>query len=56
MNRAEALARLHELVQAATFVPKKRRPTKPSRSAKKKRVEGKVLRGKIKVLRGKVVD
>lgn len=56
MNRAEALARLHELVKAAAFVPKTRRPTKPSRSAKKKRVEGKVLRGKIKVLRGKVVD
>ena len=56
MNRAEALARLHELVTEAAFVPKKRRPTKPSRSAKKKRVEGKVLRGKIKALRGKVTD
>ena len=56
MNRAEALARLHELVRAAAFVPKKRRPTKPSRSAKRKRLEGKVLRGRIKTLRGKVVD
>jgi ribosome-associated protein len=56
MNREEALARLHELVQAAAFVPKKRRPTKPSRSAKRKRVEGKVMRGKIKALRGKVVE
>jgi ribosome-associated protein len=56
MNREEALARLHELVRAAAFVPKKRRPTKPSRSAKKKRLEGKVLRGKIKVLRGRVID
>ena len=56
MNREEALARLHELVRNAAFVPKKRRPTKPSRSAKRKRVEGKVLRGKIKALRGKVVD
>ena len=56
MNRAEALARLHELVEAAAFVPKKRRPTKPSRSARRKRVEGKVLRGRIKVLRGKVVE
>ena len=56
MNRAEAMARLHELVRDAAFVPKKRRPTKPSRSAKKKRVEGKVLRGRIKALRGKVVD
>jgi ribosome-associated protein len=56
MNREEALARLHELVRSAAFVPKKRRPTKPSRSAKRKRVEGKVLRGRIKALRGKVVD
>ena len=56
MNREEALARLHELVQSAAFVPKKRRPTRPSRSAKKKRVEGKVLRGRIKTLRGKVID
>jgi ribosome-associated protein len=56
MNRAEALERLHELVRAAAFVPKKRRPTKPSRSAKRKRVDGKVLRGKVKALRGKVVD
>ena len=56
MNRAEALARLHELVRSAAFVPKKRRPTKPSRSAKRKRVDGKVLRGRIKALRGKVVD
>ena len=56
MNREEALARLNELVRSAAFVPKKRRPTKPSRSAKKKRVEGKVLRGRIKALRGKVVE
>jgi ribosome-associated protein len=56
MNRAEALARLYELVRSAEFVPKKRRPTKPSRSAKKKRLEGKVLRGRLKALRGKVVD
>ena len=56
MNRAEAIERLHELVREAAFVPKKRRPTKPSRSAKRKRVDGKVLRGKIKALRGKVVD
>src|SRR5258708_28994807 len=50
MNRVEALARLHELVRSAAFVPKKRRPTRPSRSAKRKRVEGKVLRGRIKSL------
>ena len=54
MNRDEAMERLHELVRAAAHVPKKRKATKPSRSAKKKRLEGKVLRGRIKALRGKV--
>ena len=54
MNRAEALARLQEIVDRASVVPKTRRPTKPSRSAKKKRLEGKVRRGRIKQLRGRV--
>ena len=43
-------------MRAASRVPKVRRPTKPSKSAKRKRVEGKVLRGKIKALRGRVND
>ena len=50
-NKAEALARLQELIRAAIVVRKKRRPTKPTRSSQKKRVEGKVLRGRIKALR-----
>jgi ribosome-associated protein len=54
MNRAEAMARLQEIVDRASVVPKTRRPTKPSRSAKKKRLEGKIRRGRIKQLRGKV--
>ena len=54
MNRDEALSRLQALVDSAAHVPRVRRPTKPSRSAKKKRLEGKIRRGKIKQLRGKV--
>lgn len=54
MNREEALKRLQALVDGAAHVPKLRRPTKPSRSAKKKRLEGKIRRGRIKQLRGKV--
>ena len=54
MNRDEALARLQELVDRASVVPKTRRPTKPSRSAKKKRLEGQIRRGRIKQLRGQV--
>ena len=53
-NRAEALSRLQQLVRTATVVPKKRRPTRPSRSAKRKRLEQKKRRGEIKKLRGSV--
>lgn len=55
-NRNEALRRLKALLQSAAERPKPRIATKPSRSAKKKRVEGKVLRGRVKALRGKVTD
>ena len=54
MNRQEALDRLHALVESAAHVPKLRRPTKPTRSAKRKRLEEKVRRGRIKQLRGRV--
>jgi ribosome-associated protein len=53
-NRAEALSRLQQLVRTATVVPKKRRPTRPSRSAKRKRLEQKKQRGQIKKLRKRV--
>jgi ribosome-associated protein len=54
MNRAEALGRLHALVAGAAHVPKARRATKPTRSSKRKRLEGKIRRSRIKALRGKV--
>jgi ribosome-associated protein len=53
MNRAEAIARLNALVAAAAHVPKKRRPTRPTRSSKLKRLDGKRRRGEVKALRGK---
>jgi ribosome-associated protein len=56
MNRADAIARLHALVAAAAHVPKKRRPTRPTRSSQRKRIESKVRRGRIKALRGRVFD
>ena len=56
MNRAEALARLQELVEAAAFVPKKRRPTRPTRASRERRIESKLRRAKVKALRGKVYD
>jgi len=53
-NRADALERLHALVARAAVVPAKRRPTKPTRSSRRKRLESKTRRGQIKKLRGRV--
>jgi ribosome-associated protein len=53
MNRAEAIARLQALVTAAAHVPKKRKPTRPTRSSQRKRMDVKRRRGQIKALRGK---
>lgn len=55
-NREDALARLAEVILAALEVPKPRRATRPTQAAKRKRLETKVQRGKIKVLRGRVED
>ncbi len=54
MNRDEAWSRLHALVESVAVAPKARRATKPTRSSKRKRLESKVRRGRIKQLRGKV--
>jgi ribosome-associated protein len=53
MNRSEAIARLQSLVAAAAHIPKKRRPTRPTRSSQRRRVESKIKRGHIKALRRK---
>lgn len=55
-NRAAALERLAEMIRAAAIVPKKRRPTKPTRASQRKRVDGKTQRGRVKALRAKAVD
>jgi len=56
LNRADAIARLHALVEAAAHVPKRRRATRPTRSSREKRIEGKKRRGDVKMLRRKVYD
>jgi len=45
---------LHELVALAAVVPRQRRPTRPTRGSQKKRLEGKIRRGEVKKLRGRV--
>ena len=55
-NRAEAIARLHELVEAAAHVPKKRKATRPTKAAREKRLQSKLHRSRVKALRSRVID
>ena len=52
-NREAARARLVALLQHAARRPKTRRPTKPKRAAKEKRLESKRQRSEVKTLRGR---
>ena len=56
MNRAEAFGRLQELVDSVAAPPRIRRPTKPTKASRRRRLEGKNLRSQVKVLRGKVSE
>jgi ribosome-associated protein len=55
-NRADALERLGNLVQSVLTAPKKRVATQPSQAAKRKRLDEKSRRGKLKESRKKVHD
>ena len=54
MNRADALARLNELVQSVANPPRARKATKPTYGSKQRRLEGKAVRSQVKAARGKV--
>ena len=56
LNRRDALARLNELVARAAEVPIVRKPTRPTRASRERRLEGKSVRAGIKVGRAKVVE
>jgi ribosome-associated protein len=53
-NREAALARLAQLVRQATVRVRKRKPTRPSRAARERRLNAKTRRGRIKSMRGRV--
>jgi ribosome-associated protein len=55
-NREDALERLQEIIKGVTVVLKKRRPTKPSKGSRQKRLDSKTRRGKTKALRGRVSE
>ena len=53
-NREEALGRLQVMVKSVAVTQKRRRPTKPTKGSKLRRVESKTKRGQLKTLRGKI--
>ncbi|MCF2515590.1 aminoacyl-tRNA hydrolase [Sphingomonas sp. G124] len=53
-NREDARARLAEMIAAAHMVQAKRKPTRPSRAAKARRVDEKKGRSAIKAARGRI--
>jgi ribosome-associated protein len=55
-NRDEALQRLQELIKQAIAVPKPRKPSVPTRSSQRKRLESKRQRSQIKSMRGKISE
>ena len=55
-NREDGLVRLRELIASAAIVQKLRRPSKPSRSSQRKRIESKIKRGQVKLQRGRVIE
>jgi ribosome-associated protein len=55
-NKEDALNRLKSLIKSIILTAPKRKPTKPSRSAKRKRMDSKTKRGQIKALRGNITD
>lgn len=56
LNRRDALERLNAMVAVAAEVPSERKPTRPTRASRERRLEGKSARAEVKAGRAKVVD
>ncbi len=55
-NKDAAIERLRDLILRATVKQKPRRPTKPSKRVKAKRLDNKTRRARLKQSRGKIVE
>ena len=55
-NREDARRRLAEMIAEAHVVQRKRKPTRPSKAAKARRVDEKKGRSAVKAARGRVTD
>lgn len=56
LNRQEVRDRLIAMIREATIIPKKRKPTRPTKGSQTRRIEGKAKRSAVKAGRGKVRD
>ncbi len=56
MNRLDAFARLHDIVNSVATPARVRRATKATYGSRQRRLEGKSQRSEIKTLRARVVD
>ncbi|HHC4879634.1 TPA: alternative ribosome rescue aminoacyl-tRNA hydrolase ArfB [Escherichia albertii] len=54
LNREAALARLMTVIKELTTVQKARRPTRPTRASKERRLASKAQKSTVKAMRGKV--
>ena len=54
-NKEEVIRKINTLINHALIKPKKRKPTKPSKAAKEKRIESKKKKGEIKSGRKKII-
>lgn len=53
-NRRETLERLADLIRQALVEPRRRKPTRPTRASRERRLENKTRRGRTKELRRRV--
>ncbi len=54
-NKEEVIRKMNTLINHALIKPKKRKPTKPSKAAKEKRIESKKKKGEMKLARKRIV-
>jgi ribosome-associated protein len=55
-NKTKVIEKFYKILEKAFFVPKKRKPTKPSKSSKEKRLISKKKHSEIKKMRNKRIE
>lgn len=53
-NEADCLAKIDAMLLEVATPPRKRRPTRPGRAARERRIQSKKSRGQVKTLRGRI--